>query len=72
MAKLTELHIVPNKYMPENTVIVGPRTYELLTGESYAEAVAAFGRVLAQKVRVEPVPDSPPAAAPDGEKGVPS
>ncbi|KAF0156256.1 MAG: hypothetical protein FD189_1061 [Elusimicrobia bacterium] len=43
---LGDLKIVPNPYVPEDTIIVGPATYERLTGESYADARVRFAQEL--------------------------
>jgi len=46
-----DINIVPNPYVPENTIICGPRTYELLTGEKYDEALTRWRETLAARVK---------------------
>lgn len=53
---LCGLHIVPNPYVPEDTVIVGPRTFELLTRVPYEQALAELGKALKERAAARRAP----------------
>jgi len=55
-SSLTGFTIVPNLWMPENTIVVGPKTYEILTGVSYKEAMKTFGKALEAKRKAQHQP----------------
>ena len=65
------LNVVPNPYVPENTIICGPRTYERLTKDDYEKALERWRKARRDKGKL-PAPTADQLSAEIADQTRPS